>query len=108
VKTLEQVSELGLDQTETAVNLLRDYLNIYATDLEATRVLGELYMRVNRNDLAEEIFGRALELAPDYTAARVDYVSALHAQLKWHEENDQLDMLLEESPGNGAVPVGVD
>ncbi|HEX3664913.1 MAG TPA: sulfotransferase [Rhizomicrobium sp.] len=98
VKTLEQATGLAIDQTETAINLLRDYLNMYSTDVEATRILGELYMRINRNDLAEEIFAHALELARDYTAARVGYVSTLHAQLKWHEENDQLDILLEESP----------
>jgi predicted Zn-dependent protease len=98
VKVIEDANALDVTDIETAVGLLTEFLNIFPTDVNATRILGELYMRVNRNDLAEELFKRALELAPDFTAVRVDYVLALHAQMKWREEDQQLYILLENNP----------
>jgi tetratricopeptide (TPR) repeat protein len=98
--TLEQVAALELDQAEIAENVLREYLNVFATDLAALEMLGKLHMRAGRFDTAEEVFRRALEIAPSFQNARANYVSALHQQMKTEEEDRQLDILLENDPVN--------
>ena len=85
---------------EIAEDVMREFLNIYSTDLAALELLGKMYMRVDQFELAENIFRRALELAPSFRRARLGYVSALHKQLKPEEENRQLDILLQDEPDN--------
>ena len=100
LKMLEDVSALGLDQIEVAGIILREFLNIYTTDVTALHMLGRVHMRVNQFGDAERLLARALELAPGFTAARRDYAATLHHQLKWEEESRQTDILLEHEPDN--------
>ena len=100
LKILEQVTALNLDQVDIAEDVLREFLNIYSTDLAALQMLGKMHMRVNQFESAEKVFERALNLASSFQTARLDYVSALHQQLKPEEENRQLDILLQDEPDN--------
>jgi tetratricopeptide (TPR) repeat protein len=100
VKMLEQASALDVDQIEIAENLLREFLNIYPTDLVALQMLGKMYVRANQFESAERLFKRAVDLAPSFAGARLDYISALHLQMKPEEETRQLDILLENDPDN--------
>ena len=100
LKTLEQLSVVEAVQMEVAEDVMREFLNIYSTDLAALELLGKMYMRVDQFELAENVFRRALELAPSFRSARLGYVSALHKQLKPEEENLQLDILLQDEPDN--------
>ncbi|MGD0192816.1 MAG: sulfotransferase [Rhizomicrobium sp.] len=98
LKMLENMAGLGLDQIEIAGTLVREFLNIYSTDVGALRTLGQIYMKVNRFDAAEAAFARALQLAPRFTAVRQDYLAALRLQSKSEEEIRQLDIFLAEEP----------
>jgi len=94
------VAALGPDQAELAENVLREYLNIYATDVVALEMLGSLHMRIGDFETAEELFKRAFELAPSFARARLKYISALHQQLRPEEEIAQIEFLLQNDPDN--------
>lgn len=98
LKMLENMAGLGQHQFEIAGTLVREFLNIYPTDLGALRILGQLYMKAGRFDAAEVAFARALKLDPGFTAVRQDYLAALRHQSKPEEENRQLDIFLEDEP----------
>jgi tetratricopeptide (TPR) repeat protein len=98
LKMLENMAALEADKVEIADEMIREYLGIFSTDVGAIHMLGHLYLRANRPDTAEKLMARALNLAPDFTTARQDYVSALRNERKWDEENRELDILLEEQP----------
>lgn len=100
LKMLEQVTTLDLDQLEVAGNMLREFLTIYPTDLTALQMLGKTHVRVNQFEAAEQAFGRALDLDPSFEIARAECVWVLHQQMKWEEECEQLDILLQNEPSN--------
>ncbi|MFL6689367.1 MAG: tetratricopeptide repeat-containing sulfotransferase family protein [Alphaproteobacteria bacterium] len=100
VKTLEHVSGLDADQAEIAEEVLREYLNIQATDLTALELMANMYLRLNQFESAQKVFERALELVPSFRRARAGYVAALHRQLRPEEEGQQLDILLQDDPDN--------
>ncbi len=98
--TLEAVAALGLDQAEVAGNVLHEYLNAQPSDLNALEILASLNMRAGEFESAESLYARALDLAPSFLKARLGYISALHQQLKSHEEIEQVDILLADDPDN--------
>ena len=100
VRLLERMYALGPDAADTGVKLLREFLTIYSTDANATRMLAGIYMRENQLDAAEKLLERAVRLAPDFTTAQQDYFWVLRAQMKREEQNEQLDILLEQDPEN--------
>ncbi|HEY5048848.1 MAG TPA: sulfotransferase [Rhizomicrobium sp.] len=100
LKMLENMMALELDKIEIAGTMVREFLNIHPTDVTAIHMLGQVYARGNQFDAAEKMFSRALELAPGFTAARLDILSALRHQMKWDEETRQLDILLELEPAH--------
>jgi len=100
VLMLEHVMNLGQDRIEIAAAMLREFLNIYPTDVNALYLMGELFARADQFGDAERVLARALDLAPDFVAARRDYGLALHRQSKWDEESRQIDLLLEGDPQN--------
>jgi tetratricopeptide (TPR) repeat protein len=100
LKMLEQVAALDFAQMEAAEDLVREYLNIYPTDVMALQILGKMHLRSDQFESAENVFRRALEIAPSFLGARSDLVSAIHQQLRFEEENEELDILLESDPEN--------
>jgi tetratricopeptide (TPR) repeat protein len=60
-----------------AENILREYLRNAGDAVEALRLLGRIQHRHNVLDEAERLLSAALHLAPDYLAARLDYVRVL-------------------------------
>ncbi|MFL5239849.1 MAG: tetratricopeptide repeat-containing sulfotransferase family protein [Rhizomicrobium sp.] len=100
LKVLEQVSALERDQLEVADNVLREFLSVFSTDLTALQMLGRMHMRATQFESAENVFTRALEIAPGFQMARLDLISALHQQLRPEDENRQLDIILQEDPDN--------
>ncbi|HEX3943030.1 MAG TPA: sulfotransferase [Rhizomicrobium sp.] len=100
LQTLEQVSALELEQAEIAESVLREYLNVFSTDLAALELLGKLHLRAGLFEAAEEVFKHALDIAPSFQNARANYISALRQQLKPDKELRQLDILLEDDPEN--------
>jgi predicted Zn-dependent protease len=93
VLMLEQVMALDPGQIEIADAMLREFLTIYPTDVTATRMLGQMYMRANQCAAAERMFARVLELAPGSTAARRDFAAALSVTLTSAAQQLDLDPL---------------
>ena len=71
--------------------ILRGRLKDNPFDVAAIRMLAELAGRIGRNADAENLLRRALELAPGFTAARVNLATALHRQNKTAEALAELD-----------------
>jgi tetratricopeptide (TPR) repeat protein len=87
-------------QDQTAEATLCEHLTMHPDDVTALHRLARLYVAQGRRDEAEPLFVRALSIAPEFVAARRDYVALLDHQMKWNELNAQLDILLRREPHN--------
>ena len=85
-----------------AERILKPYLHDHPTDIAAIRMLAELAGRLGRNEDAETLLRRALELAPSFAPARFNLATALHRQHRPIEALEQLDRLLDEAPDDPA------
>jgi len=76
----------------------------------AIRKIGEVAARLGRYSDAEKLLARALQLAPDFHAARSNYVTVLHRQSKFTAAYEHADMLIAAQPedfGHLALKAGV-
>jgi len=85
---------------EPAEQLIRAYLLRHGDQPEAMRLLAKIGMARDVLDDAEVLLAAALELAPDYQAARYDYTRVLSLRHKHAEARVQARMLLEAEPAN--------
>jgi predicted Zn-dependent protease len=83
-----------------AGNILRPYLLKYPDDVEALRLLARIEHQRDVLDEAESLFEAALKLAPNYLAARLDYVRVLIDGQKYLRASEEIDTLLKLEPGN--------
>jgi tetratricopeptide (TPR) repeat protein len=83
-----------------AERLLRAHLMEQPTDVAAIRMLAEVAGRIGRYPDAENLLRRALELAPEFTAARSNLAMVLYRQNQTAEAIAELDKLSVEEPGN--------
>jgi tetratricopeptide (TPR) repeat protein len=97
---LEAADALARNDLPPAEQLLRDRLRTQPTDIAAIRMLAELAGRIGRYRDAENLLRRALELAPNFRAARHNLALALHRQTRSVEAIAEIDGLLGEEPGN--------
>ena len=77
----------------TAESILRPYLKARPTDVKAIRMMAELAARIGRLVDAENLLRRALELAPDFTAARANLATVLYKQNRPLDAIAELDQL---------------
>jgi len=99
-KLMEAAVALCENKLAMAERMLRGFLKIHPTDVSAIRMLGEIAARLRRYDDAEKLFGRAIELAPGFEAARNCYAAILYRNGKPQEAIAQADLLLARSPRN--------
>ncbi|WP_226018129.1 tetratricopeptide repeat-containing sulfotransferase family protein [Novosphingobium sp. FKTRR1] len=85
-----------------AEDVLRDYLRQDGGNVGALRLLARI--RLDRQDAAEAeaLLAMALELAPDYHAARLDHAMALLQQQKHQRARQEAERLLQHDPDNRA------
>ncbi len=83
-----------------AEHIVRQYLLRHGNHVEAMRLLAKIGMKLDVLDDTEFLLESLLMLAPDYQAARYDYVLALLARHKHVRALEELDKLLEVDPGN--------
>src|SRR5262245_956214 len=83
-----------------AENVLRAYLLNAGNHFEALRLLGRIQHQRNVIYEAELLLEAALRLAPDYEAARLDYVRILMDRQKYLRAIEEIDVLLKLEPGN--------
>ena len=80
---IEAAAAMGADRLDHAERLLRQRLRDDPVDIVAIRMMAELAGRLGRYRDAEKLLARALEVAPDFHAARANYATVLHRQSKF-------------------------
>ena len=85
-----------------AEKIVRDYLLTHGNDVEAMRLLAKIGLKLDVLDDAELLLENVLLLAPDYTAARYDYVRVLLERHKHARARAELEKLLKIEPDNRA------
>jgi tetratricopeptide (TPR) repeat protein len=83
-----------------AESILRAYLRTSSDDVEALRLLGRTQHQRDVLDEAESLFEAALDVKPDYLAARLDYVRVLIDRQKYLRAREEMDVLLRREPAN--------
>jgi tetratricopeptide (TPR) repeat protein len=85
-----------------AERIVRKFLLIHGNHIEGMRLLAKIGMKLEILDDAELLLESALLLAPDYQAARFDYVQVLLGRHKHVKALEELDKLLKVEPENRA------
>ncbi len=83
-----------------AEHIIRPYLLRHGNDVEAMRLLARIGIVRDVLDDAELLLEAVLELAPDYQAARVDYVQVLIERHRYQRAYTELETLLRLEPRN--------
>jgi tetratricopeptide (TPR) repeat protein len=83
-----------------AEKILSAYLNHGGNHAEAFRLLARIKQQCNAFDDAERLFEAVLQIAPNYRAARVDYVRTLLDGQKYLRAHEVVASLLDLEPGN--------
>jgi len=82
-------------KTGQAEQLCRKFLRDHPANVTAIRLLAEIGLKVGVLVDAERLLERCLELAPDFTLARMSYVKVLTRREKLEQALEQADYLLE-------------
>jgi len=85
-----------------AETLLRAHLKQAPTDVAAIRMLAEVAARLGRDDDAELLLARCLELAPGFHAARQNHALVLNRSHRPVEALAEIELLLGVEPANPA------
>lgn len=99
-RLMEAALALHDNRLSEAEPLLRAHLKEDPFDVAAIRMLAELAGRIGRYKDAETLLRRALELAPDFGAARANLATCLYRQNKPAEAIAELDTLIVDDPEN--------
>lgn len=83
---------------DVAERALKTKLRQDPVNIAAIRMLAELAGRLGRYRDAEKLLARALELAPDFHAARANYITVLQRQSKFAEALAQAEQLIADQP----------
>jgi len=83
-----------------AENILRAHLLKAGSHVEAMRLLARIEHQRDVLDEAELLLEAALKLAPNYSAARLDYVHVLIDRQRYLPAREEVDTLLKLEPGN--------
>jgi tetratricopeptide (TPR) repeat protein len=84
----------------TAEALLRAFMLEGGNHVEAMRLLARIERQRDLLDDAERLLGAALKEAPEYHAARVDYICVLVDRQKYSQALEEISTLLKLDPGN--------
>jgi len=87
-------------ELSAAENLLRAYLLNGGNHVEALRLLAKIEHQCNALEDAEQRLDAALKLAPNYRAARLDYVRILLDQQKYLQAHEVISTMLRLEPGH--------
>jgi tetratricopeptide (TPR) repeat protein len=87
-------------ELSAAENILREYLLKDGKHVEAMRLLARIEHQSHALEEAERRLETVLKLAPNYRAARLDYVRVLLDQQKYLRAHDLVDAMLILDPGD--------
>ncbi len=91
---------LRTSRLDLAERGLKNRLRDDPANVVAMRMLAEVAGRLGRYPIAETLLARAIELAPDFHAARANYVTVLHRRSKFREALAHAERLIAAEPGN--------
>jgi tetratricopeptide (TPR) repeat protein len=83
-----------------AENIIRPYLLQHGNQVEAMRLLAKIGIAREVMDHAEVLLEAVIALAPDYRAARQDYVLVLVERHKYQQAREELEKLIQAEPDN--------
>jgi tetratricopeptide (TPR) repeat protein len=81
---------------------VRQYLQTHVDDVEGMRLLAQIGVKIGVLDDADFLLESALEFAPDYAAARLDYTNVLLQRHKHKQALEQAARLCHVEPANRA------
>lgn len=87
-------------ETHEAERIVRQYLLTHGNHIEAMRLLAKIGVKLDILDDAELLLAAVLVLAPDYQAARYDYVYVLLGRHKHVKALEEINNLLKVDPKN--------
>jgi tetratricopeptide (TPR) repeat protein len=91
---------LAANDLPVAESLLRPYLKQHPINVAAIRMMAELAARIGRLVDSENLLRRALELAPNFTAARANLATVLYKQNKPSDAIAELETIEREGSAN--------
>jgi tetratricopeptide (TPR) repeat protein len=100
VEVVTATSMFADGEIHEAEQIVRKFLLAHGNHVEAMRLLAKIGMKLGVLDDAELLFDALLVLAPDYHAARYDYVQVLLDRHNHVRALEELDKLLEAEPDN--------
>jgi tetratricopeptide (TPR) repeat protein len=89
-------------EIHAAERILRPFLQQYPGHIEALRILAQISLRLDAPDDAQLLLERVLATAPDYHAARYDYVLVLAQRHRHAAALQEANRLLEVEPRHAA------
>ena len=95
---LQAAGALCENQLAVAERLLKPYLVRHPTNAAAIRMLAEVAARLGRNEDAETLLARCVELAPGFAEARHNHATILYRLNRSEEALAQLEWLLARNP----------
>jgi tetratricopeptide (TPR) repeat protein len=102
VEVVTARSMLAEGSLREAEDVIRPFLQRNPTHVEGMRLLASIASRSEYNNDAELLLGAVLQQAPDYHAARYDYVLALVALHKHARARAEVERLIASEPRNPA------
>lgn len=93
-RLMQAAAALCENNLPIAERMLRAHLKQFPTDVAAIRMLAETGARLGRHGDAEKLLERAIELAPDFEAARHNYAIVLYRQQKMGEALREIEWLV--------------
>ncbi len=97
-RLIHAITCFNTGKTGKAEQLCRDFLKDHPANVTAIRLLAEIGLKVGVLVDAERLLERCLELAPDFTLARMSLVKVLSRREKLELALEQADYLLEKQP----------
>jgi predicted Zn-dependent protease len=91
---MQAATALIANDLPVAERILKPYLNRHPTHVAAIRMLAEVAARLGRNEDAEALLARCLELAPGFTEARYNHATVLYRLTRAEEALAALEPLL--------------
>lgn len=101
-RLMEAASALAQNRIPDAEARLRAHLLEKPLDVAAIRMFAEVAARIGRFRDSENLLRRALELDPDFDAARANLATVLYRQNRAQEAIAELDFLIGDTPDNPA------
>ncbi len=95
---MQAASALIANDLPVAERLLKPYLARHPTHVAAIRMLAEVAARLGRNEDAQALLERCLELAPGFVEARYNHATVLYRLTRAEEALAELDPLVAANP----------